>query len=112
MKCDYCHIRYDIIGRLEHLEDDLEYIAAVNNFTSDLHSLKDNLHMHPSGTETFEMPNEHLIKKNGMKEKTEKTKRYFMQLNTKQRKNIYHMYKIDFEMFGYSPEPYHPEEFM
>ena len=112
MKCDYCHIRYDIIGRLEHLEDDLEYIAAVNNFTSDLHSLKDSLHMHPSGTETFEMPNEYLIKKNGMKEKTEKTKSYFMQLNTKQRKNIYHMYKIDFEMFGYSPEPYHPEEFV
>ena len=48
------------------------------------------------------------IRKNGTIGKTEKTKSYFKQLTTTQLKNIYHMYKIDFEMFGYSPEPYHP----
>ena len=63
--------------------------------------------MHPSGTKPSERPEKNLIKENGMKEKAEKTKRYFMQLNTKQRNDIYNMYKIDFEMFGYSPEPYH-----
>ena len=109
MKCDYCHIRYDIIGRLENLEDELEYIAAVNNFTSDLHSVKDNLHMHVSGTKPLEIPKKHLIKKNGMIDKIKKVKNYFMQLSIKQKKNIYHLYEIDFEMFGYSPEPYHPE---
>ena len=72
--------------------------------------------MHPHGTETFEKPNKNLIKKNDKwikkKEKIEKTKSYFMQLNTKQKKNIYRMYKIDFEMFGYSPEPYHSDKIM
>ena len=71
---DYCNIRYDIIGRLEHLEDELEYIAAVNNFTSDLHSVKDYLHMHASGTKMFEISKEYLIKENGMKEKIKKLK--------------------------------------
>ena len=68
--------------------------------------------MHPSGTKTFETPKKNLVKRNGINEKTEKTKRYFMQLNTRQRKNIYQMYRIDFEMFGYSPEPYHPQNIM
>ena len=88
VKCDYCHIEYDITGRLEQLEDDLEYIAAVNNFTSDMHYSKDYFHMHPSGTKPSERPEKNLIKENGMKEKAEKTKRYFMQLNTRQRKNM------------------------
>ena len=68
--------------------------------------------MHASGTKMFEISKEHLIKENGMKEKIKKVRDYFMQLNIKQKKNIYQMYRIDFEMFGYSPEPYHPEKFM
>ena len=95
--CNYCDIRYDIIGRVETLEDDLEYIAEVNNFKSDLHRIKDELHVH----QTFK-------REIGINEKTDKIKRYFMQLNSTQVNNIYRMYKIDFEMFGYSTEPYHP----
>ena len=94
--CNYCNIRYDIIGRVETLEDDLEYIADVNNFKSHLYRIKDGLHVHP----TFK-------KKIGIKETAEKIKHYFMQLNATQVYKIYHMYRIDFEMFGYSTEPYH-----
>ena len=65
--------------------------------------------MHVSGTKPLEIPKKHLIKKNGMIDKIKKVKNYFMQLSIKQKKNIYHLYEIDFEMFGYSPEPYHPE---
>ena len=108
MHCDYCNIRYDVIGRLEYLENYLEYISIVNNFNSDLNFIKDDLHMHQSGTKKLEKPIEMSIRKNGTIGKTEKTKSYFKQLTTTQLKNIYHMYKIDFEMFGYSPEPYHP----
>ena len=91
--CEYCDIRYDIIGRVESLKDDLEYIAEINNFKSDLYRIKDDLHVHP----TFK-------RKISVKEKI---KRYFMQLNGTQVHNIYHMYKIDFEMFGYSNVSYH-----
>ena len=109
MHCNYCNIRYDMIGRVENLENDLEYIAMVKNFSRDLHNLKDNLHLHPSGVKRPETPTESFMKKNNMTEKIDKTKRYFMQLSTNQVKAIYNMYKIDFEMFGYSTEPYHPE---
>ena len=111
MHCDYCDIRYDIIGRVENLEKDLEYIAMVNNFTSDLLSLKNDLHMHPSGAKRFERPTASVLKPNVMKGKMEKTKRYFMLLNTTQVGNLYRMYEIDFEIFGYSTEPYHTEKF-
>ena len=112
MHCNYCDIRYDMIGRVENLESDLEYIAMVKNFSSDLHSLKDDLHVHPSGIKRFEKPTEGFTKNNGIKEKIGKTKRYFMQLDTNQVKAIHHMYKIDFEMFGYSTDPYHPQQFV
>ena len=46
-------------------------------------------------------------RKSGIKEPAEKIKHYFMQLNATQVHNIYHLYKIDFELFGYSTEPYH-----
>ena len=111
MHCDYCDIRYDIIGRVENLEKDLEYIALVNNFTSDLYSLKDDLHMHPSGTKRFERPAENVGKTRSNREKIEKTKRYFMLLNTTQVSSLYRMYEIDFEIFGYSIEPYHNNKF-
>ena len=109
MHCNYCDIRYDMIGRVENLESDLEYIAMVKNFSRDLHTLKDNLHLHPSGVKRPETPTKSFMKKNNMTEKIDKTKRYFMQLSTNQVNAIYNMYKIDFEMFGYSTEPYHPE---
>ena len=112
MHCDYCDIRYDIIGRVENLERDLEYIASVNNFTSDLHSLKDDLHMHPSGTKRFERPRKKVVKTNTVKGKMEKTIRYFTLLNSTQVGNLYRMYEIDFEIFGYSTEPYHKEKFL
>ena len=110
--CEYCDIRYDIIGRVENLDYDLEYIAMINDFTSDLYPIKDDLHVHRSGTKRFEKPTETFIRNNGIKEKIEKTKSYFKLLNSTQMNNIYHMYKIDFEMFGYSTKPYHPLEFI
>ena len=36
----------------------------------------------------------------------EKTKRYFKMLNASQLTKLYQMYEVDFEMFGYSAEPY------
>ena len=109
MHCDYCDIRYDIIGRVENLENDLKYIAFKNNFTSSLISLKDDLHMHPSGMKRFEKPPENISNKRNENEKTEKTKRYFRLLNSSQLDRLYSMYQIDFEMFGYSAEPYHSD---
>ena len=51
--CDYCRINYDIIGRVESLEDDLKYIAHMNNFTNLLPENKNIFHVHPSGGDRF-----------------------------------------------------------
>ena len=34
------------------------------------------------------------------------TKNYFEQLSENQRRQLWELYKLDFELFGYSPEPY------
>ena len=107
MHCNYCDIRYDIIGRVENLENDFKYIAMKNNFTSDLVFLNIDLHVHPSGTKRFVKPPENVSRNSNSNEKIEKTKKYFMLLNTSQLDGLYRMYQIDFEMFGYSAEPYH-----
>ena len=107
MHCDYCEIKYDIVGRVESLEVDLKYIAHMNNFTSLLPEDENKYHVHPSGGDRFS-PAPDVTKSDLMKErkKIEKVKRYFSLLNSTQLKDLYNMYQIDFEMFGYTEEPY------
>ena len=107
MHCDYCEIKYDIVGRVESLEVDLKYIAHMNNFTSLLPDDENKYHVHPSGGDRFS-PAPDVTKSDLMKEqkKIKKVKRYFSLLNSNQLKDLYNMYQIDFEMFGYTEEPY------
>ena len=107
MHCDFCEINYDIIGRVESLEDDLNYIAHMNNFTTLLPEDKNKFHVHPSGGERFS-PAPDLSKSDLMKrrKKTEKVKHYFKLLNSSQLNGLYNMYQIDFEIFGYTEKPY------
>ena len=111
MHCDFCEINYDIIGRVESLEDDLMYIAHRNNFTHLLPEDKNKFHVHPSGGNRFS-PAPDLFKSDLMKKnrKTEKIIHYFSMLNSSQLKGLYSMYQIDFEIFGYTEEPYIPAE--
>ena len=101
VNCDYCDIKYDFVGRLENFESDLMFVSKVANF--DLSSLPPNaLHNHPSGSdERYAVP-----KKRSIEEKDAKVKKYFSLLSKMQVKELYEMYKVDFEMFGYKPEPY------
>ena len=107
MHCNYCDIDYDIIGRVETLEDDLKYIAHLNNFTSSLPTEKEKLHVHPSGGKRFSpTPNEWKNQTKFKDIKDNKTMQYFSVLSPKQLKELYTMYQLDFEIFGYSIHPY------
>ena len=105
--CDFCGINYDMIGRVESLEDDLKYIAHVNNFTNLLPENKNKFYVHPSGGDRFspapDLSKNDLIKK---RRKTNKIIYYFSMLNSSQLKGLYSMYQIDFEIFGYTEDPY------
>ena len=111
LHCDVCEINYDFIGHVETLEDDLKYIAHINNFSSSLKNDEHKLHLHPSGARMLVSKKSPLIvsqdtKLIDSKRKKENALRYFSMLNSSQLQGVYDMYKIDFKIFGYSEYPY------
>ena len=108
MHCDYCEINYDIIGRVETLDEDLRYIAHKNNFTSALEKADKNiLHFHRSGSKNFSLSGQDTSNlENDIRHKQNKTIHYFSTLNTNQLVGLYLLYQLDFEIFGYSQHPY------
>ena len=107
MHCDFCEINYDIVGRVETLEEHLKYIAHINNFTSFLPNDESKYHVHPSGIKRFTSPKDILFNNiTILRIKEEKTMKYFSMLDLKQLDGLYNMYQIDFELFGYSEYPY------
>ena len=107
LHCDFCEINYDIVGRVETMDEDLKYIAHVNNFTSSLPNNDGKFHVHPSGVKRFTSPKN--VQENKLMRvytKKEKTIKYFSMLTFNQLQELYRMYQIDFEIFGYSQHPY------
>ena len=103
MNCNYCKIHYDMIGRVETFEKDLQYISTTTNnyklYLSTTNNVK--LQVHPSVI--------FLDSKSTYQSKTtteEKTIRYFSTLNSTQLNYLYHLYQMDFEIFGYSVYPF------
>ena len=79
-RCNYCTIPYTVIGRLETMEEDLQYIKQITSLE-------------------FE-----LVKKNPSSggSTTDLARMYFGQLNKTVMMQLYELYRVDFEMFGYS----------
>ena len=101
LHCDYCDIKYDMVGRLESMETDLAYFTNKSHITFLLTNENSSSHVHPSGGHRYYPPNEISEQK-----KDKKVINYFSQLNVTQLNNLYDMYRIDFEMFGYSIQPF------
>ena len=78
--CSYCDINYDLIGRMETWNDDLNYIIRNRGLEKDLKVSADK---NPSTLSTKEM-----------------TREYFDTLSKKQKEDLYHMFRVDFEMFN------------
>ena len=101
MYCNYCGIKYDIIGRVEDFEQDFRLIMHKASLGHLLPNDKSRYHIHPSGTQTISAPSHEEIPTY-----TEKVKKYFSQLSTWQLDQLYKLYKLDFEMFGYDESEY------
>ena len=84
--CFYCHVKYDVIGRLEDFSDDVLYIALKQNLTSLL----------PELSKTHR-------KSKGMSSSDNKVEHYMSQLSDHHRKKLFELYKLDFDLFGYDP---------
>ena len=85
-KCSYCDINYDLIGRMETWNDDLNYIIRKRGLEKYISASSN---QNPSNVRTEEM-----------------TKEYFDTLSQKQKEDLFHMFRLDFEMFNYDAEKY------
>ena len=92
-KCSYCDINYDLIGRMETWNDDINYIIRKRGLENVLPLQKTNISHHSS--------KEHIHRST-----KEMTKEYFNTLNQKQKEDLYHMFRLDFEMFNYDHKIY------
>ena len=89
-QCSYCDVSYDLIGRLETWNDDINYIIRKRGLEKVLPLQKaDSSHYHSTNQNTNKM-----------------TKFYFSKLSKTQKENLYHMFRLDFELFNYDPKIY------
>ena len=84
--CGYCDASYTVIGRLEDMEQDLQFIQQMAGFKFGKRNLKEE-----------EKNENHDEKTNSL------TKMFIDQLDKKQFDQVYELFKVDFEMFGYDP---------
>ncbi|XP_066971737.1 carbohydrate sulfotransferase 11-like [Macrobrachium rosenbergii] len=85
--CTPCHIRYDVIAKMETLAKDAEFILY---------------HRGLSGTVNIEWSH----KTDQSKKTTDVLKSYYSQLTSSEIKQLYYKYLPDFLMFEYDAEPY------
>ena len=83
-KCSLCSFDYTAVGKLENMQEDIHFIGQMAGV--ELESISTNP---SSGGSTSELARE-----------------YFSQLDKDDVEKLYQLYKMDFEMFGYSPDLY------
>ena len=91
--CNFCRIKYDVVGRTENFEEYLDNILRRINLSSLILPSTSGVRLHPSGIQRSAKPESFKTR--------DKTSSYFSLLTESQRNKLYQMYKIDFEIFGY-----------
>ena len=91
--CNFCRIKYDVVGRTENFEEYLDFIMKRANLSNFILPSTSGVRLHPSGIQRS-------AKRESFK-KRDKTSNYFSLLSESQRNKLYQMYKIDFAIFGY-----------
>nr|XP_045613691.1 carbohydrate sulfotransferase 11-like isoform X2 [Procambarus clarkii] len=90
LTCAPCHLTYDVISQVETLDQDQEYVIRELGLQDKLF----NLHSHSSNFDVF----------NGT---SAATRHYYSTVPLALLQELVQYYKYDFDLFGYSPEPYY-----
>lgn len=85
LHCHLCQVEYDVVGYMETLQEDMAFIAETTGLASTNISL-------PWANKRSSGQQDSL--------------RYFRQVDLARTRGLYHIYRLDFEMFGYDVEPY------
>ena len=88
-RCQHCYIPYTMIGRMETFDEDVQYIILKNGLEK---------HLPITKALQFKSKNSSL---RGNKENRSITMQHFSQLKKQQIKELYELYKMDFELFEY-----------
>ena len=95
LRCAYCDVPYDIIGKMETFDDDVRYVLSMAGLDQEL-----NLAPPPPTRD------EERVRLNKASGDEDRARRYFAQLDKDRKEKIFQLYKYDFEMFGYSTKGY------
>ena len=82
--CAYCTVPYTVIGRLENLEEDLHFIGKITGVETG----KGHKNKNEDGN-TYELAGN-----------------YVAQLEKKVVMELFELYRVDFEMFGYTVDQF------
>ena len=85
LHCHVCEMEYDVIGKMETLEEDMNFIAETSGLASTNISLP-------------------WANRRGSGEQGSLD--YFRKLDLDRTQRLFAIYRLDFEMFGYSVQPY------
>ena len=91
--CSFCDVTYDVVGTMEEFDNDIDYIAKKMNIT-ELLNQKGRRENYTSRSGDLNIKT------------TERILSYFTLLEKHDKLRLYNLYKIDFEMFGYSATRY------
>ena len=102
-RCAYCDVSYSIIARAETIREDQRYIGHMANVTFyELGKIRIKFIIYVC--QIFLFPVE-INKSHGGSTK-ENAMKYFSEIDFDSAKRLYELYKVDFEMFDYSPDEY------
>ena len=88
LRCGYCDVNYDVIGKMETFAQDFNYIKSLRNLTS-----------FPGGPET--VPKYHSNTDTNKPDQERRILGYFVGLPKRLKMQLEDMYRLDFELFGY-----------
>ena len=86
LSCPFCLVDFKIIGKLEEMSQDTFYILSKSDLHSNLIDIK--------------------LKMNPTKKSGHKNDLFWAEVDDRLIKNIYEVYKLDFEAFDYDPVKY------
>lgn len=84
MRCDYCRMNLDLVGKMENEAEDTTFLLYKLNRTEEIDEIVRNVRHISSQKSSMEI-----------------TKHYFNQLSKLQRDELYEIYKLDFWAFDY-----------
>ncbi len=86
LRCAYCDIPYDVIGKMETFSEDFSFLRHISRLGEDSY------------------PQPEIL--NAVLHDKDRGKRYLAMLDSKRRQDLFKLYKPDFDLFGYEAESY------